>query len=527
MRKEWIFLILMGCIISIVILFHLSKYSTTIQHHWRAHIPRRTNTAMASNMSIANNLQPQAPHNIDFIQRNKELIDKISKNSRHNIPRNNKLIDKISKTLISNITRNKELIDKISKTSRHNIPRNNKLIDKISNTLISNITRNKELIDKISKTLISNITRNNEFIYKISKTSIRNITRNNKLIDKISKTLIHNIMGNNELIDKLIKTSRRNIPRNDERDITNNQLPMTYNDSRVKISQQRNSLPPELVEVKARAQMIANNKVVVAITMVNMGYLSLTYSWLCNTVNMNVHDNVLIVATDRRTYEKLQQDWPNVASVLYPLNEDQGSNLNYNALNYVKYMLNRSNLLLALLGFNIPLLLFEVDAVWFASPFPLIHSLSYYDLVGAKIATTEQMAGGFLFMQPTRDTLNVFTTVSNELQIYLDRYKFYKGDRQLPYEINEQTLLNGNLKYENGRPRLNYKILDLSIVADGQWYKKRGKQSIPLVLNNNWIIGKEAKIKRAKKFHHWFIDDNNNCDWEEVQNIMKLGKNFH
>ncbi|CAH1802316.1 unnamed protein product [Owenia fusiformis] len=254
--------------------------------------------------------------------------------------------------------------------------------------------------------------------------------------------------------------------------------------------------------------------------------MSLTYSWLCNTVNMSVHDNVLIIATDEEALMKLQQDWPKVASVMYPVNEDQKSNLNYNAANYVRYMLNRTNLLLALLAFNVPLFLFEVDAVWFASPFPLIHSISQYDLVGAKIATKEKMAGGFLYMKPIKDTIDVFMRVTNALQKYLDKYRSYRRNEKLPQAVNDQTLLNENLKYENGSARLNYTILDLNIVADGQWYNETGNRSIPLVLNNNWVIGKEAKISRAKKFHHWFIDDDNNCDWKEVQNIMNLGKDL-
>ncbi|CAH1778913.1 unnamed protein product [Owenia fusiformis] len=269
-----------------------------------------------------------------------------------------------------------------------------------------------------------------------------------------------------------------------------------------------------------RAKMIGNKtkEGIVAVTMVNEAYLEMTYSWLCNTVNMHVHEQVLIVATDETTLGKLQHDWPNVTSVLHSLSTTK---VEYREAGYIRYMLTRALLVLSILENNVTILLFEVDAIWFSSPFPLLQSLLKYDIVGAQISKYHQIAGGFLLLKPAKATQIVFTKVIDKLNGFLETYSNVKDDKKLPDGENDQTYLHEAIMSQQN---LKYKLLDFNIIEDGLWYSRSHNDSTetrPLVLNNNWVIGNDAKVERAKKFGHWFLHGNNSCDFENVQKMTR------
>ncbi|CAH1774023.1 unnamed protein product [Owenia fusiformis] len=276
--------------------------------------------------------------------------------------------------------------------------------------------------------------------------------------------------------------------------------------------------PSALGEVIEHAKMVAKEARggIVAVTMVNEAYLELTYSWLCNTANMSVHDNVLIIATDETTLQRLQKDWPRINTVLYSINN---SELSYNEVGYVRYMLIRTRFLVALLISKIQVLLFEVDAIWFSSPLPLLQTLVHYDLVAAQISTRNHtIAGGFLFLQPS--AIQVLNRVVYRLQKFMKIFSNIGVNKQLPVVVNDQTILQ---EVVVSQPNLKYKLLDFDIIADGQWYTRTNAlNATPIVLNNNWIIGNRAKIARAKKFGHWFQDESGSCDWIRVRKITKI-----
>ncbi|CAH1802761.1 unnamed protein product [Owenia fusiformis] len=233
---------------------------------------------------------------------------------------------------------------------------------------------------------------------------------------------------------------------------------------------------------------------------------------------MNVHEQVLIIATDENALKKLRRDWPNVTSVMYSLSTTK---VEYMEAGYIRYMLTRTMLLLSMLKNNVTILLFEVDAVWFSSPFPLLQSLSKYDIVGAKISGNNRIAGGFLLLQPTNATQVVFTKVIDKLNAFLETYSNVTDDKKLPDGSNDQTYLHEIIVSQHN---LKYKLLDFNIIEDGLWYLRSHNYSTetrPLVLNNNYVIGNEVKIARAKKFGHWFLNSNNSCDLENVRKMTK------
>lgn len=60
---------------------------------------------------------------------------------------------------------------------------------------------------------------------------------------------------------------------------------------------------------------------------------------------------------------------------------------------------------------------------------------------------------------------------------------------------------------------LNVGWLDPQKFVPGIWYKDeefRQSHSRPWVIQNNWLVGNEEKIKRAKKWKQWFLSETGN-----------------
>ncbi|CAH1773690.1 unnamed protein product [Owenia fusiformis] len=273
-------------------------------------------------------------------------------------------------------------------------------------------------------------------------------------------------------------------------------------------------------ELTLVAKEISDTQGLVAITMVNHAYINMTMSWLCNTVNMNVHSHIIIMTTDEQTQVELSAKWPNVKIIfLYLPNVE--NDLRYGRVNYLKYMQQRTNILMTLLENDIKFLLFEVDAVWLRNPIPMLEKITeagQYDLIGGRMNKTDQYNGGFLVVNPTNTMKQIWHDVKTQMDQLIRMIGVNSDDTKINFYDNDQTYLK--LSIQKYRKQFKGFLLDSDMVADGKWYLQntleRLESKTPLVVNNNWVVGKDEKVARAKKYKHWFIDDALECDWQNV-----------
>ena len=80
-----------------------------------------------------------------------------------------------------------------------------------------------------------------------------------------------------------------------------------------------------------------------------------------------------------------------------------------------------------------------------------------------------------------------------------------KGD-----SLNEQRIMN-SIIYEK-KINVHVSWLDPKLFIPGNHYEKtKLGLKLPMVVLNNWIKGNAAKIARAKRWKHWYLDDNGKC----------------
>ncbi|XP_045180100.2 uncharacterized protein LOC123539513 [Mercenaria mercenaria] len=272
------------------------------------------------------------------------------------------------------------------------------------------------------------------------------------------------------------------------------------------------------------ARKIHLNSRTVLFTVINEAYLPFAYSWLCNTKPMNIHKSVLIVTTDKQAKAKLNSDWPEINIISMDIDNLRG-NQSYSQVGYIKITVKRTEMIQFLLMANIDVFVFEVDCLWLANPLPGISFNQQDDIIVNPVAGTnnEIFASGFIWLRSTCRAKIIWQKVTDLMVALGEKVKHLPETTVLEtYEDeNEQKYLAKLIR--EGYADVTLKILPLEMYADGQWYKFTEVERLklhPIVINNNWIIGNDAKIERAKLWNHWFVRTDLTCDMDLVYKTL-------
>ncbi|XP_067648679.1 uncharacterized protein [Haliotis asinina] len=262
----------------------------------------------------------------------------------------------------------------------------------------------------------------------------------------------------------------------------------------------------------------------VLITIINDAYLPFTHSWLCNTKYMGIHKQVLIIVTDKPTRDTLTWMWPDIHVALMPGGQEFSGDQNYSHVGYVRLMIRRTEVILDLLKDQVEVLLFEVDCLWLANPIPECQrEIKGFDLLATKVSNSPGiLGGGFLYMIPNSRVVNLWGMMTQKLMNLEQKILKMDPTEPLPEGDNDQIYLSRLISRKYGGIKVTAVSLDK--FADGRWYKMDEEKRLtlrPLIINNNWVTGNKAKLRRARKFHHWFWkEDEEECDLKLVNSTV-------
>eukprot|EP00912_Choanoflagellata_sp_UC4_P002168 UC4_evm7s1370 len=252
-----------------------------------------------------------------------------------------------------------------------------------------------------------------------------------------------------------------------------------------------------------------NSQYGVAIIQVfNDGFIEMTKSWVCNVKRFDkVLDRTVFVATTKTSYQKMKNFNDDLKVVLIPFHAT--GDLSYGKYSYFDYMLFRSWLIFDLLRSGVTLWIIESDAVWLKNPIDLVLETKG-DIVTANNAAPprKELSGGFLLLRPTELTIKLWAKMVYRFESIMNDIH---ADENIGNAGSEQIQLNILISRERG---LKVVFLPVPEFISGLWYRgeyKFSKEKQSLVIQNNWLIGNEDKIGRAKKYNHWYLNDNGNC----------------
>jgi Nucleotide-diphospho-sugar transferase len=259
----------------------------------------------------------------------------------------------------------------------------------------------------------------------------------------------------------------------------------------------------------------------VSMTVVNKAFLATAHSWVCNVDTAGIRPpGVVWITTDIESRDAMRKV-PHSETVY--LAELQGGSerggTSYGTPGYWLLMLERTRLIREILDHGVGVFAFETDQIWLRDPVPhvdhLVHGGDEVDIVGT-MDTRHEIGGNFLYLSPTPATKRLWRQVSHRFErAYMDNQMHKRTHRTHRYMENDQSLLTKLVFFDETFKQRNpvvFRALDTEQFVDGRWYKENenfyqsARSRSPILVNNNFLVGIEAKILRAKKHGHWFLE---------------------
>lgn len=184
-------------------------------------------------------------------------------------------------------------------------------------------------------------------------------------------------------------------------------------------------------------------------------------------------------------------------------------------------MIRRTQILLELLQNGIETFLFEADCLWVKNPLLFSLKFSKYDITFGKITGMNEVTGGLMYLMPNQATIATFRELNKMLITLEFKMQYMSSEQFISAAENDQMFLSYLVKKKFAG--LNSNIVSSTLFADGKWYcmtRKERLMSSPLLINNNWVLGNLNKTARAKMWGHWFINDDNTCNYKQVDHII-------
>lgn len=259
-----------------------------------------------------------------------------------------------------------------------------------------------------------------------------------------------------------------------------------------------------------------------------VGMVEMIKSWICNTKTMEgVHESTLLIVDEPG--KKLLDDFEPAKGmhiVLDSLAKDMQEAWEYGTLGYWLAVQHRFHTVFDIVELGkVPIMIIEPDAVWLENPLddPVITD-SDADIVGytdGKVGVNA-IGFGFLRMQPTDTVINLLRMAGESVDDSYEQAAERAGhNRRASAQVyGEQRLLSELIwSFREEHPEAKFlEMLSTCRYPSGMWYnhpseikeKCQKEEKDPgsiVVLQNNWIVGNEAKVSRAKEWGHWFLSE--------------------
>ncbi len=246
----------------------------------------------------------------------------------------------------------------------------------------------------------------------------------------------------------------------------------------------------------------ADEDKVILLSMVDSGYVDMTVNFYQTSIKPLKIKNVLFVSLTHSACTEL--DKYRIPCFHYMLPDNSSIQYDkapsgYMTPAFLQKMAIRTMFLLDALKWGFSILQTDVDVTFFKDPF------SYFTCLECDMEVLEDgmkglLNAGFLFMRHTPATIATYTNILDKL----------KNDPK----AEDQAVLNNVVKRKM-KGKIKYHLLDAEKFLSGKDYFESPRRYFAdtathcyecVVVHNNWIVSKEAKVYRYKELHMWLYD---------------------
>lgn len=267
-------------------------------------------------------------------------------------------------------------------------------------------------------------------------------------------------------------------------------------------------------ELEDLLSAIQVKKSVVAV-MTSAGFDDMLENWLCFVIELGI-ENYFVISDSLEQATRLAARGHSAFYLHLPLN-DKGS-LDYGTIAYKEFILERTRMVQSILRSGYHVLLADVDAVWLSDPF--LHMRSAKIDIYAQLEDKGYLCGGFLYLRATKRVVALWNQVTEMFERTVSKMRAEaptKTAEEMPiwlkhYEhLHEQRYLNFLVTQKESS--VVVKGLDQNLFPNGRHYFARQKPQKagikPVVIHNNYIVGKQNKTRRFKETGLWRLDSEN------------------
>ena len=248
---------------------------------------------------------------------------------------------------------------------------------------------------------------------------------------------------------------------------------------------------------------------------VNKAYIRMAKSWMCNIlfVNPAVLHSTFIIADSFDTVHELST--VRTSANYFVFRTDRENDVSFGTYNYYRVVMDRIMAEKVILDYGVNIMVIEADQTWFSDIGPEIRYAfsTQVDLIAGDERSTvsgeerSYICGGFYGIAASASGF-----FNDYVETHLKRLEFYENTTGVIDLINDQALLSDLAK----QAKLQLFWFDKCDYTTGKWFtseKYRRSCPLPKLVHNNYLAGNSAKIRRAKRYDHWFFSEvSNTCE---------------
>ncbi|KAK1696907.1 hypothetical protein QYE76_013604 [Lolium multiflorum] len=269
-----------------------------------------------------------------------------------------------------------------------------------------------------------------------------------------------------------------------------------------------------LQDAAAFAAAAGNGTIILAA--VSGPYLPFLSNWLISVRRAGRADQVLVIAEDYETLERINAAWPGHAVLVPPAPDAQAAH-KFGSQGFFNFTSRRPRHLLQILELGYAVMYNDVDMVWLADPFPYIvgtHDVYFMDdmtevkpldhshaLPPPGKKGRPYICSCMIYLQPTEGAKLL-------LRKWIEELKEQPWSKKV--KSNDQPAFNWALLKTVGQVDV-YLLPQSAFPTGGLYFKNKtwvketkGKH---VIIHNNYITGFEKKIKRFRDHKLWLVDE--------------------
>ena len=257
---------------------------------------------------------------------------------------------------------------------------------------------------------------------------------------------------------------------------------------------QQRSLLDQLVRVSTPEREVA-------VVLASGGYVDLLANFLCSARALG-RRNILVVSASRTVLSLAIASGIGYTTPLPSQYAGAGS-ASFGSVAYQELMLFRTQVVTLVLQLDFRPIVADIDTVWLSDPWVSWRGRRDFDL----LVTDDggEVCGCFVYLNSTPGAMSLWNELLRSHQAMVDEAT--SSGRLASFADSEQKILTRLIYGREFRGDLRVFVLPKESFPSGYDFfgEFASKNTSPVVVHNNFIIGKETKINRFQRYGLWYL----------------------